>query len=72
MQHDVVLTRQDGSQKHFRIYGRPTPNVGDLVTLPIDGHPINARIGEIHGVASPGADMVRSIDHVDAAEMEST
>ena len=71
MEHDVVLTRQDGSKRHFRIYGRPTPNVGDIVSLPIDGHLIKARIGEIHGVASPRADMVRSLDHVDAAEMES-
>ena len=69
MEHDVLLTRQDGSKKHFRIYGRPMPHIGDIVTLPIDGHLIKARIGEIHGVASPRADMV---DHFDAAEMEST
>ena len=37
MQHDVVLARKDGSAKHFRIYGRSTPNVGDIVTLPVDG-----------------------------------
>ena len=71
MEHDVVLTRQDGSTKHFRIYGLPTPNVGDIVTLPIDGNLIKARIGEIHDVASPRANMVRLVDHIDAAEMES-
>ncbi len=71
MEHDVVLTRQDGSKKHFRIYGRPTPSVGDIVTLPIDGHLIKARVGEIHGVASPSREMVQSVDHVDAAEMAS-
>jgi hypothetical protein len=59
-----VLTREDGSKKHFRIYGRPTPNVGDIVTLPIDGRLIKARIREIPRVASA--------DHVDAAEIEST
>jgi hypothetical protein len=64
MEHDVVLTREDGSKKHFRVYGRPTPNVGDIVTLPIDGRLIKARIGKIPGVASA--------DHVDAAEIEST
>jgi hypothetical protein len=68
MEHDVLLTRQDGSKKHFRIYGRPIPHIGDIVTLPIEGHLIKARIGEIHG-ALPRADMV---DHFDAAEMEST
>ena len=72
MEYDVVLTRQDGSKEHFRIYGRPIPHAGDIVTLPIDGHLIKARIGEIDGVASPGADMVRSVDHVDAAEMANT
>ncbi len=70
MEHDVVLTRKDGSAKHFRIYGRPTPNVGDIVTLPIDGQLIKARIGEIHGVASSRAEIVQSVDHVDTAEFE--
>jgi len=56
MEHDVLLTRQDSSKMHFRIYGRPIPHIGDIVTLPIDGHLIKARIGEIHGVASPKAD----------------
>jgi hypothetical protein len=56
---------------HFRIYGRPIPHIGDTVTLPIDGHLIKACIGEIHGVASPKADTLRSIDHIDAAEVDS-
>ena len=66
MEHDVLLTRQDGSKKHFRIYGRTKPHIGDIVTLPIDGHLIKARIGEIHGVASPRADLA---DQFDSAEM---
>ena len=68
MEHDVVLTRKDGSAKHFRIYGRSTPNVGDIVTLPIDGQMIKARIGEIHDVASSRPKIV--VDHIDAAEFE--
>jgi len=52
MEHDVLLTHKDGSTRHFRIYGRPTSNVGDTVTLPIDGQLMKARIGETHGVAS--------------------
>jgi hypothetical protein len=72
MEHDVMLTRQDRSKKHFRIYGRPTPTVGEIVTLPIHGHLVRARVGEIQRVASPGAETIRSVDHVDAAEMEST
>jgi len=70
MEHDVVLTRKDGSAKHFRIYGRSAPNVGDIVTLPIDGRLIKARIGEIHGGASSRAEIVQSVDHIDAAELE--
>ena len=61
MEHDVLLTHKDGSTRHFRIYGRPTPNVGDTVILPIDGQLIKARIGESHGVAS---------DQIDAVEFE--
>jgi hypothetical protein len=71
MEHDVVLRRQDGSQRHYRIYGRSAPHVGEIVTLPVDGHLIKARIGEIHGVASPKAERIQSVDHVDAAEIES-
>ena len=72
MEHDVLLTRKDGSAKYFRIYGRSTPNVGDIVTLPIDGQLIRARIGEIHGVASSRAEIeiLQSVDHLDAAELE--
>jgi len=68
MQHDVLLTHKDGSTRHFRIYGRPTPNVGDTVTLPIDGQLMKARIGETLDVASSRAEMVQSVDHIDAVE----
>ena len=70
MEHDILLTREDGSAKHFRIYGRSTPNVGDIVTLPIDGQLVKARIGEINGVASSRAEVVQSVDHIDAVEFE--
>jgi hypothetical protein len=76
MEHDLVLMRNDGSTRHFRIYGRSAPNVGDIVTLPIDGQLIEARVAEIHGEASsraeasPRAEMVQPVDHIDAAEFE--
>jgi hypothetical protein len=70
MEHDVLLTRKDGSAKHFRIYGRSTPKVGDIVTLPVDGQLIKARIDEIEGVASSRAEIVQLVDHVGAAEFE--
>jgi hypothetical protein len=37
MEHDVVLARKDGFTKYLRIYGRSTPNVGDIITLPVGG-----------------------------------
>jgi len=70
MEHDLLLRRKDGSVRHFRIYGRSTPNAGDTITLPIDGRPIKARVGELHGVASSSANGTGPFDHVDAAEVE--
>jgi hypothetical protein len=68
MEHDVVLTRKNGSARHFRIYGRSAPKVGETVTFPVDGQMIKARISEIHDVASSRPQIV--VDHVDAAELE--
>jgi len=62
MEHDIVLTCKDGSERHFRIYGRSAPNVGEIATLPVDGQLVKARMGESHGVAS--------VDHNDATEFE--
>jgi hypothetical protein len=42
MDHDLRLTRKDGSIRYLHIYGRPTPRHGDVVTLPIDGKSIKA------------------------------
>ena len=41
--HSVVLTRKNGSARRFRIYGRPAPNTGEIITLPIEGHLVRAR-----------------------------
>jgi hypothetical protein len=70
MEHDILLTLKDGSAKHYRIYGRSAPQVGDVVTLPIDGQLIKARVGEINGVASSRAEVVQTVDHIDALELE--
>jgi hypothetical protein len=70
MEHDVVLTRRDGSVRYFLIHGRLIPEVGDIITLPIDGRLTKARIGEIHTVPSSRAERLRSVDDVDADEVE--
>ena len=44
MDHDLRLRRKDGSIRYFHIYGRPTPNDGEIVTLPIDGKLIKASV----------------------------
>ena len=43
--HDVVLVRSDGSKRIFRVYGRPLPERGETITLPVDGRSIKARVG---------------------------
>lgn len=42
--HDIVLARDDGSMRKFRIYGRPIPDPGDTVALAVDGQLIRARV----------------------------
>jgi hypothetical protein len=44
MEHDLRLVRKDGSVRYFRIYDRPRPKDGDIVTLPIDGRLIKASV----------------------------
>ena len=57
--HDVVLTRRDGSVRKFRIYGRPMPGKGDVITLPVDGQLITARVS----VHSEIPEMVEEMDY---------
>ena len=42
--HDVLLLCSDGSKRLFRIYGRPLPESGETITLPVDGRLIKARV----------------------------
>jgi hypothetical protein len=44
--YDVQLTRKDGSVRNFRIFGQSPPHGGDVVTLPVDGQIVKARITE--------------------------
>jgi hypothetical protein len=62
---DIVLTRKDGSVKNFRIYGRPGANKGDVITLPVDGQVVKARIGE----PLPGSEISQSADQTPAFEV---
>ena len=57
--HDVVLSRTDGSVRKFRIYGRPMPDKGDVITLPVDGQLITARVS----VPSEIQEMVEEMDY---------
>jgi len=65
MEHEVVLTCADGSVRKFRIYGRTAPRAGEVVTLPIDGKLVKARIDK-----ATGAEIIGSVDPVNAVEME--
>jgi len=42
--HMVSLTRTDGSRRIFHVYGRPLPKRDEVITLPVDGRLIKARI----------------------------
>ena len=46
MDHDLRLTRKDGSVRYLHIYGRPTPKPGGFVTLLIDGRLIKASVND--------------------------
>jgi hypothetical protein len=63
--YDVVLTRKDGSVKNFRVYGQPRPNEGDVITLPVDGQAVKARIGE----PPQGLEISQSADQSPAFEI---
>ena len=69
MTHDVVLTRQDGSVRNFRVYDRPIPNGGDTITLPVDGRLIKARVSGKSSASLQQPGMVQSVDRADAAEI---
>jgi hypothetical protein len=56
--HDVLLVRGNGSKRRFRIFGRPMPAHGNMITLPVDGHLIRARVT----VRSEAAEMEQSVD----------
>jgi hypothetical protein len=62
--HDVLLVRTDGSKRIFRIYGRPLPESGQTIALPVEGRLIKARVP----VSSPQAKTQR---WADAAVVES-
>jgi hypothetical protein len=63
--HDVVLTRKDGSVRNFHVYGRPIPKGGEIIAVPVDGQLVKAR------VHAPSQDLgvVQSVDHADAVEI---
>jgi hypothetical protein len=56
--HDVLLSCGDGSKRKFQVYGRPMPRHGEVITLPVDGQLIRARVT----VSSDQPEMNRSVD----------
>lgn len=64
--HMVSLTREDESRRIFHVYGRPLPKRDEVITLPVDGRPIKARI--LSSVRDPDtqADEAIAVETVDA------
>ena len=69
--HDVLLVRSDGSKRIFRIYGRPLPESGETITLPVDGRSIMARVSlsPVHAKMDQRADAA-AVELVEEREME--
>ena len=65
MEHDVVVTLDDGSVRRFRIYGRPKPRVGEVVTLPLNGKLVKFQIDAVNGT-----ELIGSFHHIEAFETE--
>jgi hypothetical protein len=63
MEHDVVLTLWDGSVRHFRVYGGVRPHPGDVITLPVNGKPIKARVYKADCVIPLNRELNRPADH---------
>jgi hypothetical protein len=68
---DVLLARCNGRAKKFRIYGRPRPEMGDILSLPVGGRLIKARIvvSSAKAEATPSAD-AEAVELVEAGGME--
>ena len=52
--HNRFVDRSDCSKRKFRIYGRPMPESGDTITLPVDGRLIEARVTVCRAQAKQG------------------
>jgi hypothetical protein len=63
--YDLELTHKDGSVTNFRIYGQSTPKRGDIITLPVHGRVIKARVSE----PSRESEMHKSVHRADAVEV---
>ena len=64
--HMVSLTRTDGSRRIFHVYGRPLPKRDEVITLPVDGRRIKARILESIRDPDAPADEAVAIETVEA------
>jgi hypothetical protein len=64
MEHDLLLRRKDGSVRCFRVYGRPAPKDGDIITAPVDGKQIKASVR-----GSPEGSEIVALADVEAEEI---
>jgi hypothetical protein len=44
LDYTVSVTRNDGSQRVFHVYGLPPPHRDEVIALPVDGEWIKAKI----------------------------
>jgi hypothetical protein len=68
--YDVVLTHKESSAKtKFRIYGRPIPNTGEFITLPVHGQTIRARVDRITWASPAVLKKAQNVQSVSVTEV---
>jgi hypothetical protein len=65
MTYDVVWSRkQVSAASKFRVYGRPIPKIGELISLPVGGRAIRAPVDRIIWAPSAVVKNARTVDSV--------
>jgi hypothetical protein len=57
--YSLLLCLNDGSARHFHIYGRPPPSRGEVITIPVDGRLVKALIETQETNADPASAVER-------------
>ena len=68
--HDILLTRNDGYTRKFRVYGRPMPEIGEILTLPVDGRLVKARVVVSPSQGETGRSDAEALELLEGTQVE--